>query len=69
MIDRGSPANSGNKRCSTGMSVETPYIQAYQIPKTRNVEPTTIRNIPAMAIDLLFNALTFNQMTYYFELY
>ena len=67
--DNRSAAHSGNKSFLADISAEIPYINAYDIPKIRNMEPTTIRNVPAMAIDLLFNAPTFNQMTYYFKLY
>jgi hypothetical protein len=65
-----SGAPSGNKRCSTEMSLEIPYIHAYHKPKIRNIEPTTTRNIPAMRIDfLLNNILTFNPMIHHFKLY
>ncbi len=48
------PLNSGNKRSRIDISVEIPYSHAYHKPKIRNIEPTTIRNIPAIAIDLTF---------------
>jgi len=47
------PPASGNKRFQSDISADTPYVDAYHIPKMRNMEPAAIRNIPASAIDLL----------------
>ena len=66
--DKRSAAHSGNKRCFTGMSLEIPYIHAYHNPKTRKMEPITVRNTPAMAIGFLFNAFTFNHILHNFKL-
>ena len=68
--DKRSAARSGNRSFHLiDISAEIPYIQAYNIPKITNMEPTAIRNTPAIAIDLLFNTLTSSRMIYYFKLY
>lgn len=48
------PLSSGSKMSLIDIFAEIPFIQAYQSPKARLNEPTTIRKIPEKAIDFLF---------------